>query len=118
MANPKKTKYGMPSNWSTVYNVALRAPSSPAAAMMAKAKANALPRGRKYDPWYHGFSYAGNNRYDFTWNGKTVCLKYSLDHGGWNCTCDEIGLTRFFDRHVPAVEIKTTLQSILGGHNG
>lgn len=111
MANPKKTKYGYPSNWSTVYA------SVPAATAvrLATAKANALPRGKQYQLGKNGFTHTGQNRYSFTHNGRTANLVYSFSLGGWNCACPEIELTHFFDRHVPAAEIRATLTAVLGG---
>lgn len=104
MANPKRTAYGLPSQWVTAYNV-----NPMIAAQLSAARANALPQGRNFQLAAHGFTYLGNRRYSLVVNGLTAHLFYNLTTAGWDVTCPEIGLNRFFGRLTPAAEIRTAL---------
>jgi hypothetical protein len=98
----------MPSQWSTVYNIAAGNPG--VQSMLMTAQANALPRGNAYQLGKNGFRFVDKNRYSLdNGHGHTAALVYSFSQGGWEVTCPELNLNKFYDRHLPALQIKTDL---------
>lgn len=100
MANPKKNRYGMPSDWSTAY--------TPANATIAAARANALPQGKAFKLAAHGFTFESNRRYSLTVNGQTAHLFYNLNTAGWDVTLPT-GETCFYNRFTPAAELRNAI---------